>query len=73
MEPNAARFPFPLPPHILGEQKAKVKSLLRFFFFWSAPGFDHLVSAPFRTPVARVSDSVPPRTALGTYLVPLVH
>jgi len=26
MEPNAARFPFPLPPRTIGEQKAKVKS-----------------------------------------------
>jgi hypothetical protein len=25
MEPNAARFPFPLPPRTIGEQKAKVK------------------------------------------------
>ena len=28
MEPNAARFPFPLPPRTIGEQKAKVKSFL---------------------------------------------
>lgn len=26
MEPNAARFPFPLPPRTIGEQKAKVKA-----------------------------------------------
>jgi len=26
MEPNATRFPFPLPPRTIGEQKAKVKS-----------------------------------------------
>lgn len=25
MEPNAARFPFPLPPRTIGEEKAKVK------------------------------------------------
>jgi hypothetical protein len=28
MEPNAARFPFPLPPRTIGEQKAKVNSFL---------------------------------------------
>jgi uncharacterized membrane protein len=28
MELNAARFPFPLPPRTIGEQKAKVKSFL---------------------------------------------
>jgi hypothetical protein len=28
MEPNAARFPFPLPPCTVGEQKAKVNSFL---------------------------------------------
>jgi hypothetical protein len=27
MELNAARFPFPLPPRTIGEQKAKVKRL----------------------------------------------
>jgi hypothetical protein len=32
MELNATRFPFPLPPRTIGEQKAKVKSLLFFFF-----------------------------------------
>jgi len=32
MEPNATRFPFPLPPRTIGEQKAKVKSFLSFFF-----------------------------------------
>jgi hypothetical protein len=26
MEPNATRFPFPLPPRTIGEQKAKVKA-----------------------------------------------
>ena len=28
MEPNATRFPFPLPPRTIGEQKAKVKAFL---------------------------------------------
>jgi hypothetical protein len=27
MEPAATRFPFPLPPRTIGEQKAKVKSI----------------------------------------------
>jgi len=27
MEPNATRFPFPLPSRTIGEQKAKVKSI----------------------------------------------
>jgi hypothetical protein len=27
MDPNAARFPFPLPRAILSEQKAKVKAI----------------------------------------------
>jgi hypothetical protein len=29
MEPNATRFPFPLPPRTIGEQKAKVNSFFR--------------------------------------------
>jgi hypothetical protein len=32
MELNATRFPFPLPPRTIGEQKAKVKNFLSFFF-----------------------------------------
>jgi hypothetical protein len=32
MELNATRFPFPLPPRTIGEQKAKVKSFPSFFF-----------------------------------------
>jgi hypothetical protein len=28
MELSATRFPFPLPPRTIGEQKAKVKSLV---------------------------------------------
>jgi hypothetical protein len=32
MELNATRFPFPLPPRTIGEQKAKVKRFLLFSF-----------------------------------------
>lgn len=32
MEPNATRFPFPLPPRTIGEQKAKVKAVLTLLF-----------------------------------------
>jgi hypothetical protein len=44
MELNATRFPFPLPPRTIGEQKAKVKkfffvaqALLSVFFLWAHP------------------------------------
>jgi hypothetical protein len=43
MEPNAARFPFPLPPRTIGEEKAKVKHLSHFSY--SSPKLPLIFSA----------------------------
>lgn len=56
MEPNATRFPFPLPPRTIGEQKAKVKdfffvaqALLPVFVLCAYPlGVDQIPAKPHR-------------------------